>query len=69
MTNLKSESTHEQLYEKNSARNAKDTISELVIMARIVLTYKLLQLEDVNPAVTLSFLASRDSLRPEQLFQ
>jgi len=59
---------------KLSTSNAKDTIIELVIIVRIVVTHKMLQFEDVNPAVTLwPFLASRDNLRrkenPEQLFQ
>jgi len=61
MPNLKSASTHEQ---PNDKRNAKDTIIELVIIVRIVVTHKLLQLEDVDPAVTLwPFLASRYNLR------
>ena len=59
---LKSASTHEQLNDKLSTRNAKDTIIELVIIVRIVVTHKMLQFEDVNLAVTLwLFLASRDS--------
>jgi len=49
---------------KLSTRNAKDTIIELVIIVRIVVTHKMLQFEDVNPTVTLwPFLASRDNLR------
>jgi len=46
---------------KLSTRNAKDTIIELVIIVRIVVTHKMLEFEDVNPTVTLwPFLASRD---------
>ena len=48
---------------KISNRNAKDTIIEVVIIVRIVVTHKLFQFEDVNLAVTLwPFLASRDNL-------
>jgi len=59
---------------KLSTRNAKNTIVELVIIVRIVVTHKLPQFEDVNPAVKLlPFLASRENLRrkenPEQPFQ
>jgi len=44
---------------KLSTRNAKNTIIELVIIVRIVVTHKLPQFEDVNPGVTLwPFLAS-----------
>ena len=47
---------------KLSTRNVKDTIIELVI----VVTHKMLQFEDVNPAVTLwPFLASRDNFAQE----
>ena len=38
---------------KLSIKNAKDTNIELVIIVRIDVTHKLLQFEDVNPAVTL----------------
>jgi len=59
---------------KLRTRNAKDTIIELVIIVRIVMTHKLLQFEDVNPVVTLCpSRASRDNWRrkgfPEQPFQ
>jgi len=59
---------------KLSTRNAKDTIIELVIIVQIVVTHKLLQFADVNPAVTLwLFLTSRDNLlrkaNPGQLVQ
>ena len=59
---------------KLSTRNAKDTIIELVIIVRMVVTHKMLQFEDVNPAVTLwPLFAYRDNLRrkenPEQPFQ
>jgi len=51
---------------KLSTRNAKDTIIELVIIVRIVVTHKMLQFEDVNPGVTLwPFLASRDNFAQE----
>ena len=51
---------------KLSIRNAKNTIIELVIIVRIVVTHKMLQFEDVNPAVTLwPFLASRDNFAQE----
>jgi len=52
---------------KLSTRNAKDTIIELAIIVRIVVTHKLLQFEDVNPAVTLwPFLASRNNFAQEK---
>ena len=59
---------------KLSTRNAKNMIIELVIIVRIVVTHKMLQIEDVNPAVTLwLFLTSRDKLlrkaNPGQLVQ
>ena len=61
---------------KLSTRNAKDTIIELVIIVRMVVTHKMLQFqfEDVNPAVALwPLFAYRDNLRrkenPEQPFQ
>jgi len=48
---------------KLSTRNAKDTTIEIVIIVRIVVMHKLLQFEDINPAVTpWPLLASRDNL-------
>jgi len=51
---------------KLSTRNVKDTIIELVIIVRIVVTHKLPEFEDVNPGVTLwPFLAPRDNFAQE----
>ena len=46
-----------------STKNAKDTIIEPVIIVRRVVTHKLLQFEDVNPAVTLRPICTNPPLK------